>query len=76
MNQTIRIENNGHITLPKAVCEALHTHEGDLLAWQIDDNNSVTLRRVTPSVDSYTAAVSATLTEWDSEEDDEAYRDL
>jgi len=76
MNQTIRIENNGHITLPKTVCEALHTQDGDLLAWQIGDNDSVTLRRVTPPVDSYTAAVSATLTEWDSEEDDEAYCDL
>lgn len=49
--------------------------QGDALAYDIE-NGEVRLRRATPVDLAYSRAVAATLSEWDSKADDDAYGDL
>lgn len=61
-------------TVPLAVREILQLHAKDQIAYEIQDDNTITLRRATPLDIEYLNALGSTLTEWDSQEDEEAYK--
>lgn len=67
---------NGQATIPKRIKEAAHIQEGDMLAFDLDSNNRIIIRRIEPTIDSELLALQETLSEWSSPEDDEAWRDL
>ncbi len=48
---------------------------GDSIAFEID-NDSIRIRKATPLDLEFTSALVPTLSEWDSQNDDEAYNDL
>jgi antitoxin PrlF len=75
MPLTSRISEKGQITIPKKIRETLGSAPGDVIAYEVA-NNIVTLKRVAPFDAAYHAAVSQTLDEWNSADDDEAFRDL
>ena len=75
MALTSRISGKGQITIPKKVREKLGAAPGDLIAYEVK-GNVVTLKRVGPFDAAYHAALSQTLDEWASAEDQEAFRDL
>ena len=62
-------------TIPQEVREFLGIKQGDTVAYEIEAGE-VKLRRASPLDLAYHGAVAATLTEWNSRTDDEAYRDL
>ncbi len=62
-------------TIPRKVREFLGIKQGDTVAYDIEDGE-VKLRRASPLDLAYHGAVAATLTEWNSKADDDAYRDL
>jgi AbrB family looped-hinge helix DNA binding protein len=66
----------GQVTIPKEIRERLGLEPGDFVVYEITDNDKVILRRVEPYDAAFHLAVSETLEEWGSEEDDEAFRDL
>lgn len=70
-----RISSKGQVTLPKAVREAIGARPGDTILYQIK-NKEVMLRRAQPFDAAFHSALAGTLDEWDTEEDDEAFRDL
>jgi AbrB family looped-hinge helix DNA binding protein len=70
-----RISSKGQITLPKQVRNAIGAKPGDIVSYELK-GTLVTLRRVDPFDLEFHAALSSTLSEWASAEDDEAYRDL
>ena len=49
---------------------------GDTLIWDIAENDTITVRRVEPVDIDYISALSGTLSEWNSKEDETAYHDL
>lgn len=63
-------------TIPKSVRKALHLEAKDQIVYEILNDNTVLLRRAYPIDLEYFHALNSTLTEWDSEEDEEAYRNL
>ena len=69
------LSSKSQITLPKHVRETLDVGPGDFIRYEIDEGR-VTLRRVHPFDTEFHAALSDTLEEWASPEDDEAFRDL
>ena len=72
---TYRISSKGQITLPKKVRETLGAKPGDLIAYQIH-GNVVTLKRVDPFDAAYHAALSQTMGEWSTPEDEAAFDEL
>jgi AbrB family looped-hinge helix DNA binding protein len=62
-------------TIPLEVREKLGIQQGDMVAFELE-NGVVRLRRVVPLDVEYAKALAGTLSEWASENDEEAYRDL
>jgi AbrB family looped-hinge helix DNA binding protein len=73
--QISRLSAEGQITLPEEVREVLKLKPGDLVAYEIQ-SGKVMLRRAKPFDAAFHKALSATLDEWNTPEDDEAFRDL
>ena len=70
-----KISKKGQVTIPKIVRESLRANPGDWIEYEVRDN-IIQLRRVEPFDRAFHAALSDTLTEWASAEDEEAFRDL
>jgi antitoxin PrlF len=63
-------------TVPLKVRRHLHLKQGDRIVYEMQDDNTVVIRKMT-SVDlEYLNAVSETLNEWNSDADERAYKDL
>ena len=73
--QVSRISAKGQVTIPKEIREVLKLEPGDTVAYELR-NGTVTLKRVEPLDTAFHEALSATLGEWNTPEDDEAFRDL
>jgi antitoxin PrlF len=76
MSQLAKISSKGQVTIPADVRKKLHLETGDTLAWETEADGRIWVRRLEPLDLDYLAAVSGTLSEWNSPEDDEAYCDL
>jgi antitoxin PrlF len=70
-----RLSSKGQVTIPAAVREKLHLEPGDTVIYEVEDERAV-LRRAEPFDIAYHAALSDTLDEWASPEDEEAFGDL
>lgn len=77
MTAIAKITSKGQTTIPREVREALKAAPGDLLAWDVDPDGTVRVRRLRAVDLEYLRAVEQTVREeWNSPEDEEAYRDL
>lgn len=76
MSAITKVTTKGQTTIPREVRDALNVVPGDLIAWEVTPDGTATVRRVQPLDIEYLRAVEATMSEWASGEDDEAYRDL
>ena len=73
---TSKVTTKGQVTLPKPVRERLQIQAGDTLTYEVKDG-AVTVRKLRAFDRDWHQALSATLAEeWDSPEDEEAFRDL
>jgi len=70
-----KVSRKGQVTIPKKVRESLHANAGDLIEYEVQ-GNVVMIRRAGPFDRAFHGALSDTLTEWSSPEDEEAFRDL
>lgn len=75
MPEVSRVTSKFQATIPLAVREFLGIRKGDAIAFEIGEG-IVRLSRATPRDLAYANAVEGTLSEWESEDDEEAYRDL
>ncbi len=76
MMELARVTAKGQATIPKRIREAAHIREGDMLAFDLDGNNRIIIRRIESTIDSELIALQETLSEWNSPEDNEAWRGL
>ncbi len=76
MLQLAKISSKGQVTVPAEVRKTLQLKTGDTLAWEIQEDGKISVRRIEPIDVDYISALSGTLSEWSSAEDDKAYRDL
>ncbi|CCE25565.1 Transcriptional regulator, AbrB family [Methylotuvimicrobium alcaliphilum 20Z] len=76
MSQLAKISSKGQVTIPADVRKKLHLEAGDTIVWETSEDGRIWVRRINPLDVEYLSAVSGTLSEWSSVEDDEAYRDL
>ena len=71
-----KITVKGQTTVPQSIRAALKSKPGDLLAWDVEVDGRVAVRRVQPTDLEYLQAVAGTLSEWRTAEDEKAYGDL
>ena len=76
MMEFARVTSKCQAPIPKRIREAAHRQEGDMLAVDLDSNNRIIVRRIEPTIDSELLELQETLSEWNSTEDSEAWRDL
>lgn len=76
MRATSKLTTKYQATIPKAVREALNLERGDSVVFEVSDDGVVTLARATPLDLRYLEALDGTLSEWLSDNDDEAYGGL
>ena len=74
--QLAKVSSKGQITIPIEIRKNLHLKPGHTLAWDIKEGGNVSVRRVEPIDLDYLSAISGTLSEWNSDTDEEAYHDL
>jgi antitoxin PrlF len=70
-----RLSAKGQVTLPKVVRDAIGARPGDTILYSVR-GKEVSLRRAEPFDAAFHSALSKTLDEWDTPEDDEAFGDL
>ena len=70
-----RISSKGQVTIPAKVRNAIGLKSGDFVAYEVHEN-TVLLRRIEPIDVAFHRALGSTLEEWNSKEDEEAFRDL
>lgn len=59
-----RVTAKGQATIPRRIREAAHIREGDMLAFELDSNNRITIKRIESSVvDTKLATLQETLSE-------------
>ena len=69
-----RITSRGQTTIPKRIREGANLRAGDVIAFEIEGTH-VVVRKVSGR-DTYLQGLSDSMTEWASQEDEEAWRDL
>jgi AbrB family looped-hinge helix DNA binding protein len=69
------LTSKGQATIPARIRIKLGLKPGDKIIFKIHDHEAI-ISKAEPVDYLYHAALSATLEEWDSPEDDEAYDDL
>ena len=62
-------------TVPKVVRSKLELKAGDVIAFEID-NEIIKIRKALPIDIEFSSALVPTLSEWKSQNDEEAYNDL
>ena len=56
-----RVTAKGQATIPKRIREAPHIRQGDMLAFDLDSNNRITIQRIDPSNNVELLALQETL---------------
>ena len=72
---TSKLTKKYQATIPEPVRKLLHLETGDEIAFDIE-NNDVHLRKARPVDLAFAQSIEGTLTEWATQADEEAYRDL
>ncbi len=70
-----KITSRGQTTIPKRIREAINLTEGDVIAFEIEGDHLL-VRKLIPGQDDYLKGIGGSLSEWDSLEDEKAWRDL
>ena len=70
--QTSKLSSKSQVTLPKEVRAALGARPGDTIAYEVE-GNLVRIKRLEPFDAAFHKALSNTLSEWATDEDEEAF---
>ncbi len=63
-------------TIPKEVRKQLHLESGDQIVYELLQDGTVIVRKSSPLDLEYLRALNTTLNEWESDEDEQAYKNL
>lgn len=71
-----RLTSKFQATIPLVIRKHLHLKERDEIVYELLSDGTVVVRKTTPLDLEYLKAIESTLTEWDSEDDEQAYKNL
>jgi antitoxin PrlF len=70
-----RLTRKNQTTIPANIRKMLRLNPGDAVTYDLKEGD-VVIKKASPLDVAFTKALESTLSEWASEEDEEAYRDL
>ena len=70
---TSKLTSKYQATIPESVRKRLLLEAGDTVAFDIDDDKQIKVRKARPVDMAFVQALESTMTEWESEFDVEAY---
>lgn len=71
-----RLTSKYQATIPKEIRQYLHLKSGDEILYEVLPDDTVVIRKALPLDLNYLKALNSTLAEWESIEDNEAYKHL
>jgi AbrB family looped-hinge helix DNA binding protein len=71
-----RLTSKYQATIPKEIREHLHLESGDEILYELLPDNTVLVRKTSPLDLDYLQALNSTMNEWESDEDEQAYKNL
>ena len=71
-----KITSKYQATIPKEIRKALKLQVGDIIIFEVLDDGSIVLKKATPLDITFTKSLNSTLSEWNSENDQEDFSDL
>ena len=71
-----RLTSKYQATVPKEIRKHLNLASGDEILYELLSDNTVVIRKTSPLDLEYFQALNATLNEWESKEDEQAYKNL
>ena len=71
-----KLTSKNQATIPKEIREKLNLKPGDRITFEVSINNQIIIRKAKKFDLEYTKALSDTLSEWNSKEDEDAYGKL
>lgn len=71
-----RLTSKNQATIPKEIRKHLHLESGDEILYELLPDNTVIIRKTSPLDLDYLQALNFTMNEWESEEDEQAYKNL
>lgn len=71
-----RLTSKYQATIPKEIRKHLHLESGDEIIYELLPDNTVIVRKPSPLDVEYLHALNTTMNEWESDEDEQAYKDL
>jgi len=73
---TSKLTTKSQATIPGKIRKHLGVNPGDSIAFEVDENNKVFIRKATAIDFEFAQALEDTLSEWTSKNDEKAYHDL
>jgi len=70
------VSEEGYLALPPEIRAALAVEPGDLVEWKVTGEGRIELSRAAALDGAHLHALQGTLQEWETVEDEEAYRGL
>jgi antitoxin PrlF len=71
-----RLTSKYQATIPKEIRKHLHLESGDQILYELLPDDTVIIRKTSPLDLEYLNALSSTMNEWKSDEDERAYKNL
>jgi antitoxin PrlF len=71
-----RLTSKSQATVPASVRRKLHLKAGDTVVFEESRSGTILIRKAQPLDLEFFSALESTLSEWSSDDDDQAYRDL
>jgi antitoxin PrlF len=71
-----KLTTKGQATVPLAIRKRLNLKPGDTVIFEESEKGEVRIRRAEPLDLEFLSSLEKTLSEWNSENDEKAYRDL
>ncbi len=73
---TSKLTTKSQATIPGKIRKLLGLRPGDSVAFEVEENKRVVIRKATPIDFEFAKAIEGTLSEWSSKNDEEAYCEL
>lgn len=71
-----RLTSKYQATIPKKIRQCLHLESGDEILYEVLPDNTVVIRKTSPLDLEYLQSLNSTMNEWESDEDEQAYKNL